>query len=130
MASLAAEIALVGLGGALGAISRYGVEHMGIFDNDKYYYTVAINITGCIVIGTLWALFQHFGVARIWYLFALTGFLGGYTTYSAFTLDAITQWQGGRPDITLLYIAITLVGGLGGCALGLLGTEKLLKMLG
>lgn len=124
------NILFVGLGGAMGAISRYGVEHLGIFDNDKYYYTVGINISGCIVIGVLWALFQHFDVPRAWYLFAITGFLGGYTTYSAFTLDAITQWIGGRPDITLLYIAITLVGGLGGCALGLLATEKILKMVG
>ncbi|MBD5186059.1 MAG: CrcB family protein [Bacteroides sp.] len=128
--ALITDIVMVGLGGALGALSRFGVEHLGFFDNDKYYYTVAINLTGCMVIGILWALFQHFGVARIWYLFCITGFLGGYTTYSAFTLDAITQWQGGRPDITLLYIAITLVGGLGGCALGLIGTEKILKMIG
>ncbi len=124
------DIALVALGGALGATSRFGVEQLNIFDHDKYYYTVAINITGCLTIGILWALFQHFEVPRGWYLFAITGFLGGYTTYSAFTLDAITQWVGGRPDITLLYIGITLVGGLGGCALGLLGTEKILKMIG
>lgn len=130
MASLLTDIALVAVGGAIGALSRYGVEQMGIFDNDKYYYTVAINLTGCLLIGVLWALFQHFGVARIWYLFALTGFCGGYTTYSSFTLDAITQWIGGRPDITLFYIAITLVGGLGFCAIGLLGTMKILKMLG
>lgn len=130
MASLIAEIAAVGLGGAIGAITRYGVENLGIFDNDKYYYTVAINITGCVIIGVLWALFQHFGVARIWYLFALTGCLGGYTTYSAFTLDAVTQWQGGRPDITLLYIAITLAGGLGGCAFGLWGAGKIIRMIG
>lgn len=122
-----AEIALVALGGALGATSRYGVQHLGIFDDDKYYYTVGINISGCIVIGVLWALFNHFNLPKGYYLFALTGFLGGYTTYSAFTLDAITQWASGRPDITLFYIAVTMVGGLGGCALGLFATEKLLK---
>ena len=123
------EIALVAVGGAIGATTRFGVEHLGIFENDKYYYTVGVNITGCIIIGVLWALFQHFEVSRAWYLFAITGCLGGYTTYSAFTLDAITQWMGGRPDLTLLYIGITLVGGLGGCALGLIGTDKLLKVL-
>ncbi|MCF0218539.1 MAG: CrcB family protein [Muribaculaceae bacterium] len=123
-----AEIALVAIGGALGATSRYGVQHLGIFDDNKYYYTVGINVTGCIVIGVLWALFNHYNAPKGFYLFALTGFLGGYTTYSAFTLDAVTQWVAGRPDVTLFYIAITMIGGLGGCALGLYVTNKLLKL--
>lgn len=129
MATVLADIGVVALGGALGALSRYGVEHLGIFDNDKYYYTVAINITGCIVIGMLWALFNHYGVGRIWYLFVLTGFLGGYTTYSAFTLDAVELWQYGRHWLTLVYVAITLVGGLGGCAFGLWSGSRIIKML-
>lgn len=124
---LLADLAVVAAGGALGCMGRYGVEHMGIFDNDKYYYTVAINITGCIIIGVLWALLHHWNASRMWYLFLLTGTLGGYTTYSAFTLDAMELVQQGRALRALFYIAITFVGGLGGCALGLFGTERLLK---
>ena len=115
-------------GGGLGALSRYGVENMGIFDKDRYYYTVAINITGCLTIGILWALFHHWGLSRQWYLFALTGLLGGYTTYSAFTLDAMELVQIGRWWEAAFYIAVTIIGGLGGCALGLFGMEKILKM--
>lgn len=118
---------LVFLGGGFGALSRYGVSNLGIFDEDKYYYTVAINITGCITIGIIWALFQHYNVARNWYLLAIVGFLGGYTTYSAFTLDAMQLVQAGHWLKALFYIGITLIGGLGGCALGLIVTEKLLK---
>lgn len=122
-----ADLAVVAAGGAIGFMSRYGVEHIGIFDNDKYYYTVAINITGCIIIGVLWALLHHWNADRMWYLFLLTGLLGGYTTYSAFTLDAMELVQQGRAMQALFYIAITFIGGLGGCALGLFGTEHLLK---
>ena len=118
---------LVFIGGGLGALSRFGVQHLGIFDNDKYYYTVGINISGCIVIGILWAFFQHWNVARIWYLFAITGFLGGYTTYSAFTLDAMQLVQDGHWLRAAFYIGITLIGGLGGCALGLFVTERILR---
>lgn len=118
---------LVFLGGGLGALSRFGVENMGIFDRDKYYYTVAINITGCLTIGILWAIFQHYHIARNWYLFMLTGFLGGYTTYSAFTLDAMQLVQDGQWWRAAFYIGVTVVGGLGGCALGLFVTEKILK---
>lgn len=63
----------------------------------------------------------------MWYLFLLTGLLGGYTTYSAFTLDAMELVQQGRAMQALFYIAITFIGGLGGCAIGLFGTEHLLK---
>lgn len=123
------DCAVVFAGGGLGALSRFGVQHLGIFDKDKYYYTVAINITGCLTIGILWALFHYWGLQRQVYLFAITGFLGGYTTYSAFTLDAMQLVQAGDWAKALFYISITLVGGLGGCALGLMGTEKMLKMI-
>ena len=121
------ECLLVFAGGGLGALSRFGVQHIGIFDDDKYYYTVAINISGCITIGILWAFFSHWQVAKAWYLFLLTGFLGGYTTYSAFTLDAMQLVQAGMWWRALFYVSITIIGGLGGCALGLFLTEKFLK---
>lgn len=123
------DILLVWLGGSFGALTRFGVQHLHIFDDDKYYYTIGINLTGCLTIGILWALFTHFNVARLWYLFLITGFLGGYTTYSAFTLDAILLFQNGRWLTMIFYILITVFGGLGGCALGFFATEKLLKMI-
>ncbi|MDE7426268.1 MAG: CrcB family protein [Muribaculaceae bacterium] len=122
------DIAFVAAGGALGATSRYGVEHMGIFDNDKYYYTVAINITGCLVIGILWGLLHYWNAPRGWYLFLLTGFLGGYTTYSAFTLDAIELIHKDMPWRALWYVAITFIGGLGGCAAGFYSIMKIFKI--
>lgn len=124
---LITDIILVFIGGGIGALSRFGVSNLGILDHDKYYYTVAINITGCLTIGILWALLNHWGVSRKWYLFTITGILGGYTTYSAFTLDAMQLVQEGRWAQALFYIGVTMVGGLGGCALGLFLTERLLK---
>ena len=118
---------LVFVGGGLGALSRHGVACLGFFDENPYYYTVAINITGCTVIGVLWALFQHYNVPQNFYLLCIVGFLGGYTTYSAFTLDAMRLVQDGHWLRALFYIGITLIGGLGGCALGLFLTQKLLK---
>lgn len=118
---------LVFAGGGLGALSRFGVQHLGIFDEDKYYYTVGINISGCLTIGILWALFQHWNVPKSLNFLVFTGFLGGYTTYSAFTLDAMQLVQIGQWWRAAFYIGITVIGGLGGCALGLFLTEKLLK---
>ena len=121
------NIVLVFLGGGVGALSRYGITNLGILDHNKYIYTVFINLTGCMIIGILWALFNHWNLSRNWYLFAITGLLGGYTTYSAFSLDAMLLVQNGEWLKTLLYVAITVVGGLGFCALGLFLTERLLK---
>lgn len=110
-------------------MARFGVQQLHIFDNDKYYYTIGINLTGCMAIGILWALFLHFNVPKSWYLFLITGFLGGYTTYSAFTLDALLLMQNGRWLMMLAYVAITVIGGLGLCGMGLFATEKILKMI-
>lgn len=124
------QFAIVALGGAFGAMSRFGVEHIPAFGDDKYYYTVVINVSGCFVMGILWTLFSHFGTSRGWELLVLTGFLGGYTTYSAFTLDAMELLSRGQFWLMAYYIAITIIFGLGGCALGLFGTERLLRYFG
>ncbi len=121
------EYAIVGLGGAIGAMGRYGIQHIGIFDENKYCYTAGANITGCIAIGILWALLHYWNADKNWSLFLLTGVLGGYTTYSAFSLDTMLLLQNGMIWRALAYVAITLVCGLGGCALGLLVTERFLK---
>lgn len=119
----------VAAGGAIGALSRYGVEQLGVFDDNKYYYTVIINVTGCFLMGVLWALLQYLNADIRWSLFLLTGVLGGYTTYSAFTLDAMQLVQSGMIDKFFFYVGITLVGGIGSCAIGLFGMEKILKMI-
>ena len=128
--STVTQFAIVALGGAFGAMSRFGVQSLPLFGEDKYYYTVVINVSGCLIMGILWAIFSHFGTSRGWALLVLTGFLGGYTTYSAFTLDAMELINRGQFWLMGYYIAITILFGLGGCALGLFGTDRLLRYFG
>ena len=123
------DCALVALGGGLGALSGFGVTQLPFIEHDKFYYTVDINITGSLVIGILWSVFHYLGVPRWVYMLAITGFLGGYTTYSSFSLDAMQLLHDGRIAEMLSYVAITLLGGLGACALGLFGTDRLLKLI-
>lgn len=118
---------LVFAGGGCGALSRYGVQNIGLLDHDKYIYTLFINMTGCMVIGILWALFNHWHLNQRWYLFALTGFLGGYTTYSAFSLDAIQLLEAREWIKAAGYIGATYIGGLLFCALGLFLTQKIIN---
>lgn len=115
------------VGGGLGALSRYWIQNMGFIDRNRWLYTVIINVTGCILIGVLAGLFYSRNIGRQWYLFAITGLLGGYTTFSAFSLDAFQLVQNGEPGKAITYVAITVVVGLIGCALGFYGMEKLLS---
>lgn len=124
------DFLIVGCGGAIGAMCRFGVRHLGMFDDDPYYYTVAINLSGCLTIGILGALFTFFRVNAHWNYFLLVGFLGGYTTYSAFSLDAIELVNAGMWREFFKYIGITIVGGLGACAIGFFGTNRILKLIG
>lgn len=124
------DFLIVGLGGAMGAMSRFGVRHLGIFDNNPYYYTVAVNISGCLIIGILGALFLYYNVSARWNYFVIVGFLGGYTTYSAFALDAIELVNQNMWKDFFIYIGITFIGGLAICALGFFGVNRLLKLVG
>ena len=117
---------LIILGGGLGALCRYCVEYLGLFETNKYFYTTVINLSGCLVIGILWTVFQYFHASRGWYLGAITGFLGGFTTYSAFALDAVKLMAEGQWLRVAVYVGITVFGGLVACAIGIIGTKKLI----
>lgn len=123
------ELALVAAGGALGAAGRFGIGRMALFADSRWYVTAGINVAGSMLIGILWALFSHFDVSRQWYLLAVTGFLGGFTTYSAFSLDTVMLVHDGRVAEGALCAFLTLAGCLTACAAGLYVTEKLLKLI-
>jgi CrcB protein len=121
------EIVYVAIGGALGSVCRYGIQHLSFLDNCKYYYTAVANLSGCILIGIVWALLNHYNIGRGWYLFLITGVLGGYTTFSAFSLDAMQLISNGMVGRALGYVALTVIGGLIGCAIGIYITQRLLR---
>lgn len=107
---------LVFAGGGTGALARYGVQQLGVIEQDKHLYTLAINITGCFLIGLAFALLHHLNAGRAWTLLLMTGFLGGYTTYSTFTLDILQYFMEGRAAMALAYFGITVIGGICTCA--------------
>lgn len=123
------NILLVAAGGTLGCLLRYYVQEIDLFHTDKYYFTLGINITGCLVMGIVWAICSHLGVSQGWRLFLMTGLLGGYTTYSSFTLDALLLLQSRMTLRFLFYVSVTFFGGLAACAAGMSATGKILKML-
>lgn len=120
-------VLLVGIGGAIGAISRYGMAQLvsrfwlGSFP----LATLLINILGSVCMGLfIGAMARHLPAwgneAR---LFVAVGLLGGFTTFSAFSLDAVTLIERGEVGQAVLYALLSVVVCLGGLYLGLLMTR-------
>ena len=83
-------------------------------------HTLAINVTGSLVMGMVTAWFALKGGATGHLrLFLATGVLGGYTTFSAFSLDAVLLWERHQHMLAALYVGGSVVGSLLGLALAL-----------
>jgi len=113
---------LVFLGGGLGAAARHGVNRAGfaVLGPGFPWWTLAINVTGSFAIGLLAGLFGALETGHNSRLFLITGFLGGFTTFSAFSLDALTLWERGAVLQSGLYILGSVILSLIAAALGLM----------
>ena len=90
---------LVGAGGFLGSIARYGLSravHRGLGEAAFPYGTFAVNMIGCLLIGLLLGLIEQRGGGTNLRLFAALGLLGGFTTFSAFGYDTLVLFRDGR----------------------------------
>lgn len=96
----------VAIGGALGAVGRFatGIAAVRLFGSSVPYGTVAVNVAGSFVIGLAFVLMGGLsGETGRHTAFLMTGFLGGYTTFSAYSLDCWMLFQQGRVTEALLY---------------------------
>ena len=118
----AAGYLLVFLGGGLGAAARHGVNRVGLhmLGPGFPWWTMAVNVAGSFAIGLLAGLFGAFETGHNMRLFLTTGFLGGFTTFSAFSLDALTLWERGAVVQSGLYVLASLVFSLLAAAAGLM----------
>jgi CrcB protein len=97
----------VALGGAAGACSRYGlggwlVPRLG---STFPFHTLLINVSGSLAIGVLLALLSELVADPAWRLLLAVGFLGGYTTFSSYTFEALGLLEGGDWLLALAYVA-------------------------
>lgn len=101
---------LVFVGGGLGALLRY----LAALAVGGPLATLTVNLAGSFAIGLLAAMIP--GEETQLRLFFMTGILGGFTTFSAFSLDAIALYQRGQPAAALAYVAATVLLGLAAAA--------------
>lgn len=118
---------LVGIGGMLGASARYAVvAAVAARLGPRFPWgTLLVNASGSFAIGLAVTLLLLRGLdhdhdpTHAWRLFLVTGVLGGYTTFSAYSLELITLLQHGRWSAAALYAAASTALGLAACALGI-----------
>ena len=99
----------VAVGGLLGVLSRYGLTRLTLHQESLIWMTAAINVSGCFALGLLTAsgwfgrdVREGLGV----------GFLGGFTTFSTFSVQAVLEVDAGEPGRALAYVLISVLGGL------------------
>lgn len=107
--------AMVAVGGVLGVLARYGVNRMTLHTEALLWSTVAINIAGSFLLGLL--------VAEEWFSRDVreglgVGFLGGFTTFSTFSVQAVLEVEAGEPGRAAVYVGASVFGGLAAAALG------------
>jgi len=123
----AAGFLAVGVGAVLGAWSRWGLSvALNHLVPALPMGTLTVNLVGGFLIGAaLEFSLQHATLAPEWRLFFVTGFLGSLTTFSAFSLEAVTLLQGERYGWAMALIGSHLIGSLAMTLLGIYAVRTL-----
>lgn len=114
------QIVWIALGGAAGTIARHLVGQwlLSAMGPSFPYGTLAVNLVGSTLLGLLYALSSTSLLGPTTMLALTTGFMGGFTTYSTFSLDTFKLAQAGAWPVAAAYVAVTLLGGFAGTAAG------------
>jgi len=121
-----AATSLVALGGAIGSVLRYqagrlitlvlGPATVSAFP----WATLTVNILGSLAMGMLAGYLARHGGGEHWRLLVGVGVLGGFTTFSAFSLEMMTLIERGQPSLAFAYAAVSLLAGLTALYIGLI----------
>lgn len=104
----------IGMGSFIGGISRY---LMTLFIQNKFlsafpYGTFVVNITGCFLIGIVYALSEKGNINAEWRIFLATGILGGFTTFSSFSNESVSMLRDGQYWHAFAYVGFSVIVGL------------------
>lgn len=128
MSALAQQIVLVAIGGSCGAVARLLASNAisAAWGRAFPFGTLTVNVAGAFAIGALFVVLgERLPGALAWRALLITGFLGGFTTFSAFSLEMVHLLEGGEPGRALLYVAASVLLCLLACWLGMALTRQL-----
>lgn len=120
----------IALGGAIGTILRYGLSlFVARFAGATYPWgTMSVNLIGAFVIGFLSALFEVTAVPSAMKSFALIGVLGGFTTFSSYTLETVNLLRDGELRLALSNVLVSNIAGIVLVIAGIMAFRYLLML--
>lgn len=117
------HLLLVMVGGGFGAGLRHlvGIVTLRIFGPGFPFGTLSVNIVGSLAMGLFigWLVRHEAAQMQSLRYFLATGLLGGFTTFSAFSLDTAVMWQRGDSHLAAIYIAASVAGSIAAVFVGL-----------
>ncbi|HOY23845.1 MAG TPA: fluoride efflux transporter CrcB [Cellvibrio sp.] len=119
---------MIAIGGALGSMARFAaVGYLTPMLNFRFPIgTFIVNILGSFLIGVAYVVIvEKQLIPAEWRLFFITGILGGFTTFSSFSLEILQTWQEGHVFSAIFYAASSVVLGLLFAFIGMQLTQKL-----
>lgn len=131
-----ATIAAVAIGGVAGSLARYGLGRAFPTGADAFpWTTLAVNVAGCLAIGVVMVLLTERRQGRapwhpLWRPLLGPGLLGGFTTFSAYSLDLQRALADGRLGQGIAYGALTALGAVAAAAVGVTATRRLARPRG
>ena len=110
------------LGGGVGALCRYALSSLAVgrLGGGFAWGTAVVNLAGCFMIGTAAGLVERSAMPRPLWLLLVTGFLGGFTTFSTFSLETVTMLRSGETARAALNAGVNVLGGFAATVAGLL----------
>ncbi len=123
-----ATLLSVALGGAIGASGRYlvNVGVTRLIGHGFPFATIVANVLGSFLMGVMVVVLAKKG-GHVYAPFLMTGVLGGFTTFSAFSLDTITLFERGEAGLAGLYAGLSVFLSLAAIAVGVLATRAVLQ---
>jgi fluoride exporter len=116
------------LSGGLGTVVRYWLFSYGsLFPQHAYIATLGVNVFGCLLFGIMYGLCERYMILASYRTIILTGFLGGFTTFSAYAGEAVILFLMQRYASAVGYIVLSNVCSLAAVYGGLVGIRLLVK---
>ena len=122
------KIMAVAVGGALGSVLRYGLSNWvhSFVGRGFPYGTLAVNVLGCLAMGILFVLFvERSSESALWRTGLLVGVLGGFTTFSAFSIETFNLIEQGAMAKAMGNMAASLILCIGATWLGVILARQL-----
>lgn len=112
---------MIALGGALGALARAGVgQWLGIAGARWPLAALSVNVLGCFLAGALLVvLTERNGADSLWRAFLMVGFLGAFTTFSAFSVETLQLYESTGLRAAVAHMLMNALGSVLACALGI-----------